>query len=164
MITAVFTLEKTGTDTWEYYTNPEKYLTDGYGYPVYCAALSEIMPCYCGDKAKELFPSVQVTFEPITLQKLLVHWEAPDSATIVAWWDNFTELDIHDCYYLLDSLEKIGKPYSANPGLIGVLQLLYPNDDISLRLEFTSVTEEFTKTQMYDYFKEHPYVSTPTMV
>ena len=159
MITAVFTLEKTGTDPWGYYTNPKNYLTDGY--PSYCAQLNVIMPYYCGDKAKELFPALKVTFEEVSLQKLLVHWESPDSNTIVAWWDYFTDIDLQDLYY---ALEKMGKSYSEFPGLIGVLQLLYPGDDISLELEFTSVTEDFTKTHMYDYFKEHPYIKTPTMV
>jgi hypothetical protein len=161
MITAVFTLEKTGTDPWGYYTNPENYLTDGY--PSYCAQLSAIMPYYSGDKAKEMFPTHTVIFETVSPQKLLIHWESSDSDTIVAWWDYYTGIDIHDCYYMMEELEKIGKPHSANPGLIGVLQLLYPGEDVSLELEFTSVTEDFTKTIMYDYFKEHPYINTPTM-
>jgi hypothetical protein len=159
MITALFTLEKTGTGPWEYYTNPKNYLTDG---PSYCVQLSEIMPYYCGDKAKEMFPTLKVTFETVSLQKMFIHWESPDSDTIVAWWDYFTGIDISTDFWNL--LENINHPNSTNPGLHGVLQLLYPGEDISLELEFTSLTEDFINTPMYSYFKEHPYVNTPTMV
>ena len=161
MITAVYTIEKTGTAPWEYFTDPDTHLPDS------CSIGDQfkvLMPYYYGNSAKTMFPDLKFTFEVVSPQKLLVHWESPDSATLVAWWDYYTSTDIRIDFDVPELVEKLGEFKSTNPGLYGLLHLIYPGEDISLQLEFTSVTEEFTKTDMYNFFKVNPFVNTPTMV